>query len=78
MKGRASQTDIRITGSGSVNAKELNSFTSAISITGSGNGTVNVQSELEVNILGSGNLYYVSKPDHIQTKVLGTGNVKGI
>ncbi|MBL0104138.1 MAG: DUF2807 domain-containing protein [Bacteroidetes bacterium] len=78
LKGRAAETDLRITGSGNVNAKELNSFKSAISITGSGNGSVNVQSELDVNILGSGNLYYVSKPDHIQTKVLGSGKVSEI
>jgi len=78
MKGSAAESTIRISGSGNVNAQELKTFTSSVSISGSGNSKVDVNNELNVNITGSGNVLYVTEPAKITTKITGTGEVQKI
>ena len=75
LSGSVAESDIRISGSGNINARELKMFTSAIYITGSGNTEVDVANNLKVDITGSGNVYYVSEPAHLQTRITGSGNV---
>ena len=77
-KGRAAEAKIRISGSGDVDGRELQTFTSSVNITGSGTTTVDVNNELTVNIVGSGNVYYVSDPERINSKIYGSGKLEKI
>ncbi len=78
LTGSASESDLRINGSGNVNAQQMKTFTSSVSITGSGNTKVDVNNELNVNITGSGNVQYVSEPAKMTTKITGSGDVRKI
>jgi Putative auto-transporter adhesin, head GIN domain len=75
LKGSSSETDIRISGSGNIDARGLNSFSSAVAISGSGTSTVDVKNDLNVTITGSGNVYYVSEPGKISSKIIGSGEI---
>jgi hypothetical protein len=78
LAGSSAESDIRISGSGNVNAQQMKTFTSAVSISGSGNTKVDANNELDVNISGSGNVFYVSEPAKITTKITGSGEVQKI
>lgn len=75
LSGSASESDIRISGSGNVNAESMKCFESAISISGSGVGRVDVDNDLVVNITGSGNVYYLNEPGHIRSRITGSGEI---
>jgi hypothetical protein len=78
LSGSTSESDLRINGSGNMNAQQMKSFTSAVTISGSGNTKVDVNNELNVNISGSGNVRYVTEPAKITTKITGSGDVSKI
>lgn len=78
LNGSAVESDVRISGSGDVNAQQMRSFTSAVSISGSGSGKVDVANDLTVNITGSGNVLYLSEPGHIQSRITGSGAIQKI
>jgi len=78
LNGSTAESNIRISGSGNVNAQQMKTFTSSVSISGSGNTKVDVNNELNVNITGSGNVFYVDEPAKITTKITGTGEVQKI
>ena len=67
--------NIRISGSGNIDARELNSFRSAVAISGSGTSTVDVKNDLNVTITGSGNVFYVEEPGKISSKIIGSGEI---
>lgn len=75
IRGAADESDIRITGSGNVNAQNLQSLKSAVSISGEGSCKLNTIDELIVNISGIGNVYYVNEPAFIRSRITGTGDV---
>jgi hypothetical protein len=75
LKGISAASDIRLSGSGNIDARELKTTSSNISITGSGTSTVDVHDALTVNITGSGNVYYISEPDRINSKIIGSGEI---
>jgi hypothetical protein len=78
LTGSTSESDLRINGSGNVNAQQMKSFTSSVTISGSGNTRVDVNNELNVQITGSGNVHYVSEPAKLTTKITGSGEVQKI
>ena len=78
LKGRTSESDISISGSGDVDGKDLHAFKSEINITGSGTSTVDVNNELTVDITGSGSVYYITDPERIHSKILGTGKIEKV
>lgn len=75
LSGRSLESDIRISGSGDVRAEGMRTFMSSVSITGTGNTRVDVNDELYVNITGSGNVYYVTEPGKLSTRIAGSGEV---
>ncbi len=78
LNGTTAESTIRISGSGNVNAQQMKSFTSTVNISGSGNTKVDVNNELTVHISGSGNVFYVTEPAKITTKISGSGEVQKI
>jgi len=78
VKGKTNDSTVKISGSGDVNGKELKTSTSTVSISGSGTSTVDVGDELNVTITGSGNVYYLSAPEKIHSKIVGSGKIEKV
>lgn len=74
LRGYADYHDILITGSGDVEAYEMETNTTKIKIEGSGNCQVYVNDLLDVNIIGSGNVYYKGNPE-LDVIISGSGKV---
>ena len=78
LKGSANESELNISGSGNVNGRDLKSTSSTIKITGSGTSIVDVADKLDVEINGSGNVYYISNPERMHAKSRGSGKVEKI
>ena len=64
-------------GSGSIRAGELSVKTVDISIAGSGDCTIDATDKLNVNIAGSGDIYYLGSPENQPTdRRIGIGEEK--
>jgi len=75
LKGNTETLDVVINGSGSVLAPELKSQESTIQLTGSGFCKVYGNNSLDVNINGSGKVFYAGTPVSLQTRVSGNGEL---
>ena len=69
--------DINITGTGNVNAFEMEVEDCAIQISGAGNCEVNVTNSLEIFVSGVGNIFYKGNPT-ISSDISGVGNVMDV
>lgn len=78
LSGSAAETDLRISGSGTLNAQGMICYSGNVSITGTGNSLVDVNNDLDVRIIGSGNVYYVTEPARLNKWISGTGVVSRI
>lgn len=74
LSGIAETTDFSITGSGNIEAFQLNQQRCFATVSGSGNMYVRVSSLLDAIISGSGNIYYRGNPDVVQ-QISGSGRV---
>ncbi|TCL68516.1 putative autotransporter adhesin-like protein [Hydrogenispora ethanolica] len=77
LSGRADTQRVRISGSGSVNALELESQSAKIDVSGSGDCNVRVRDELQAHISGSGKVQYQGQP-RLDTHVSGSGKILSI
>lgn len=77
LNGKVDSQDVDISGVGKYNAEELESRQCRISVSGAGTATVNVSEELDVEISGVGNVYYVGNP-RITQNISGLGMIKSI
>ena len=75
--GKTIDQNLTITGSGDYKSNDLSSKFTEITINGSGNVKVNVDTKLKVNISGSGNVLYLGNPE-VSQNVAGSGSVKKI
>lgn len=66
--------DVYITGTGNVNAFDLEVENCGIRISGAGNCEVNVSNSLDVNISGVGNIFYQGQPT-VSSDISGVGHV---
>jgi hypothetical protein len=73
--GNVSHQDIQVAGSADYNAQELQSKTANISVSGSGNATLNVQDQLDIQVFGSGDILYKGNPQ-LNSQVHGAGHIK--
>jgi hypothetical protein len=77
LSGATQNLDIVISGSGHVMAKELKASDCDISISGSGNATVQVNGDLETSISGSGDVWYTGNAN-VSARISGSGEVMKI
>lgn len=75
LSGSVAESDLRISGSGNINARDLKMLSSVVTITGSGTSEIDVVNNLRVDISGSGNVYYVTEPASLKTRITGSGAV---
>ncbi len=67
--------DIKIFGSGNVNALDLITSRTEITLAGSGNCHVYVRDVLDIVLIGSGNIYFKGNPGVINSHISGSGNL---
>ncbi len=73
--GNVDGIDAVITGSGDLHAFGLSAKKATVKLSGSGEAEVKVMEDLDVNITGSGNVYYMGAPARVNTKITGSGKV---
>jgi hypothetical protein len=78
LSGKTSSHKVKISGSGEVRALDLAADSYSISISGSGNGKINVSSKLDVRISGSGDVLYKGSPGEVNVSAGGSGSVRKI
>lgn len=76
LKGYASYNDIVISGSGTLNAYNLELETAKIKVTGSGAAEINVTNSLEAAVLGSGSVKHKGNTKTVSKKAFGSGVVE--
>lgn len=64
-----------VSGAGHLNASQLKANSANISISGSGDCSVNVVEVLKASVSGSGNVNYTGSPSKVDTKISGSGNI---
>jgi len=75
LSGKADVHQATITGSGEINAIDLDTQQASVSITGSGDCRVNASDKLRAKITGSGDVLYKGQP-RISQSITGSGKVK--
>jgi hypothetical protein len=74
ISGKCAGNNIHITGSGKLHAFDFSTQTTNVHTSGSGNLEINASHALDINILGSGNIWYKGDPE-ITKKITGSGRV---
>ena len=74
LQGQTDEHDLEISGSGDVKSYDLDSNTCYVDIPGSGYAQVFVYDYLDINIPGSGNVYYKGNPN-VKYRITGSGAV---
>ena len=75
-RGNAKEIRANISGSGEVLAADLQVDACEVRISGSGDVEVNVKSELDATISGSGSVSYKGNPTHVNSHASGSGKVR--
>lgn len=75
LSGTANGLQIDITGAGRIDAESLKVKKCTANISGSGKCLLDVTEELNVNISGSGSVYYVKQPPVLNRNVTGMGKI---
>jgi Putative auto-transporter adhesin, head GIN domain len=74
--GSAQEVKTSISGSGRVYAANLEADRCEVRISGSGDVEINVKSELDATISGSGSVSYKGNPSHVNSHASGSGKVR--
>ncbi|MEJ0056462.1 MAG: DUF2807 domain-containing protein [Bacteroidota bacterium] len=74
--GSAKEVKTHISGSGKVYASNLEADKCDVRISGSGDVEINVKSDLDANISGSGSVTYKGNPSHVNSHSSGSGKVR--
>jgi hypothetical protein len=75
-EGTVKEVKTRISGSGKVLAANLEADKCDVTISGSGDVEINVKSDLDANISGSGSVSYRGNPAHVNSHSSGSGHVR--
>ncbi|MFY1111433.1 MAG: head GIN domain-containing protein [Methanosarcinaceae archaeon] len=78
LEGDAATHEIEIDGSGDVDALGLRTEVTRVRIYGSGDAKVYTDREMDVEIAGSGSVYYWGEPEKFNTQVSGSGKIEKI
>ncbi|MEH0158348.1 head GIN domain-containing protein [Limibacter armeniacum] len=76
LEGRTTEATLELSGSGNIDAESYLCEKVQADISGSGNIKVAVERYLDVDITGSGSVYYRGTPETVSTHIEGSGNVK--
>lgn len=77
ISGSTTAAHISISGSGGIDGRNLKTSTTDIKVSGSGNGSIHVEKQLNASVSGSGNISYAGNPKVNQSKS-GSGSIHKI
>jgi hypothetical protein len=75
--GKVEQLFLDVSGSGEIDTRDLIAQEVEVDISGSGNAVVYAVNSLDGDISGSGDIRYVNEPQHVSTRVTGSGTIRG-
>ncbi len=75
-ESEATELEVNVAGSGDVDLVLLAARKVEVNIVGSGVAQVNALDELDVSIMGSGEVMYIAAPKQISQSVLGSGSIE--
>lgn len=75
LKGETQRAEFNIAGSGDCDALELKAETAKVKVAGTGTLKVFASQLLDVNVMGSGNVYYKGDAE-VKQKIMGVGSIK--
>ncbi len=78
LNGRVHSFDASLNGSGTIDASHLVTAKTAISISGSGDATVNAVESLKVDVSGVGDVNYYGHPKKIEQEINGVGDLNAM
>ena len=73
--GRIDELNIRIDGSGDVNAEQLKATKAKVEVDGSGDANLTASDTLDAVVNGSGDIRYGGHPSHVSNKIHGSGDI---
>jgi hypothetical protein len=73
--GTTEELEAKVAGSGDLSCTKLIAQNAFVSVAGSGDLKVNCTNKLKASVAGSGNIHYKSKPETIDSKVTGSGDI---
>lgn len=76
LSGSASNADFEIAGSGNIMGQDFQTENCKVEIAGSGDAKVHVAKKLNVEIAGSGNVFYKGNPTDLNTDIAGSGKLR--
>lgn len=77
ISGTANNVEAQLAGSGDLDCSKLEAQNADTSVAGSGDLKVNCIKNLKARVAGSGSIRYKEKPESIDSKVAGSGDVTG-
>ncbi|MEW6051295.1 MAG: head GIN domain-containing protein [Candidatus Zixiibacteriota bacterium] len=77
-EGHVDELDIELDGSGDIDTRELTAEDVTVTVNGSGDVKVHARKGLDGTINGSGDIGYVGEPEHVATRVYGSGSIQEI
>ena len=78
VEGEVQEVDFKISGSGEIQAEDLEADDAYVKISGSGDVRLQARESLEARVSGSGSIYYSGNPNSLSTNVSGSGHIKKI
>ncbi len=78
LKGKAEKQEVAISGSGNLEAKDLEGKTVKVSISGSGDAKVWASESIDAKVSGSGDIDYKGNPAKVVSKVSGSGTISSV
>ena len=78
LQGTSDELSANMNGAGSLNAKDLITKASNVSINGAGSAIVNASEDLDASVKGAGTVSYAGKPKNVKQNVLGAGSISEI
>jgi hypothetical protein len=73
--GTAGEVEATVTGSGSIDLKNLEAQTGSATLTGSGDIDIKVLQSFDGSVMGSGDIRYFGNPQDVSTNVTGSGDI---
>lgn len=75
ISGTTEELEAKVAGSGDLSCAKLTAQNADASVAGSGDLKVNCSKKLKASVAGSGDIQYKSKPETIDSKVTGSGDI---
>ena len=73
--GTAKDLEAKITGSGDLDCSKIEAENAEVAVAGSGDLKVNCIKKLTASVAGSGDIHYKNKPETLDKKIVGSGDI---